>query len=89
MCEHNFNTPNGGIPITSDIHEKLPPDVQYAYEVFYKWWSQSGKRPKRSEMPTAVSEALVLIKQSPVPKHEGYTCADSCFIIGVEHSFVD
>lgn len=89
MCKNSFNTPNGGIPITPDIHEKLPPDVQYAYEVFYKWWQQSGERPKRSEMPTAVAEALTLIKETPVPGYESYTCADSCFIIGVENSFID
>lgn len=78
-----------GVPIPDDIHEQLPIDVQIAYECFHRWWEQSSDDPKRSDMPTEVAEALALIKQTPIPGLPGYTCADSCYIIGVEENFVD
>ena len=37
----------------------------------------------RKSMPADVKAAMDLILKTPIPGYEGYTCADSCYMVGV------
>jgi hypothetical protein len=81
MCG-GFHGPMG-IPITKDLHEQLPEETKKAFETFHAWFTDQ-ERPKRTDMPDEVAKALATIKETPIPGYEGHTCAESCYVRGVE-----
>jgi hypothetical protein len=77
-----------GIPIPRYLHERLPEETQQAFVTFDAWFNSQEVR-SRANMPSEVAQALETIKKTPIPGHEDYTCADSCYVIGVEGKLVE
>jgi hypothetical protein len=82
--------PNG-IPIEADIHEQYPDELKVAWKTFHNWWKKhfKGEPVYRAKMPPKVAEALEKITNAPIPTLEGYTGADSCYVIGVNMFLTD
>ena len=87
MCG-GFNVPMG-IPIPGYLHEQLPEDTQRAFEIFDAWFKNQDPPRRRADMPDDVAKALVTIKGTPIPGYEPRTCAESCYVIGVERMLVE
>lgn len=92
MCFSMHQGPPFGVPIPDETHEKFPPEVKAAWEKFDGWWKQAQDgevEMSRSAMPADVRQAMETIKSSPIPDSEGYTGADSCYMVGVEGQLED
>jgi len=89
--------PPYGIPIPEEIHERYSDELKAAWTKFDSWFQNARDESDfdepidRSTMPDDVKAAMDLIKKTPIPgfESEGYTGADSCYMIGVEMFLTD
>lgn len=84
-----YGTPNGGIPIQDEIHEQFPPEVKKAWETFHAWWREQDRPVSRTTMPEDIKQALMIMKEAPIPGYEGAHGSDSCYVLGVEANMID
>jgi len=91
MCM-GTGVPPYGIPITDDIHQMYPPEIQKAWRTFHNWWKNNfdGVNPvSRSKMSAKVAEALEAITNAPIPGYCDKTGKDSCYVIGINARLCD
>jgi len=78
-----------GIPITKELIQKFPKEVQQAWKVFDEWWHKQDSWPvKGKNMPEEVQKAFEIMKKAPIPGHEGCTGKDFCYIRGVMNNLI-
>ena len=81
-----------GVVITSEMHNKYPPEILEAWDIFHQWWVENfdGEHPiSRKTLPTQVSDALKKFTEAPIPDQKGATGANSCYILVVSSFLVD
>ena len=90
MCCGCGGGPPYGIPIEADTQALYSDELNAAWNKFDAWWQKALQENSdfepidRKLMPEDVKAAMELIKETPIPGFEGFTGADSCYIIGVE-----
>lgn len=87
MCGQ-YQTPTGGIPITSEIHEKFPENVKQAFEIFHGWLLDQDQPIKISSMPPEIASAYQTIKGASIPVYN-VSCQQSCYVLSVEKMLQD
>lgn len=84
-----------GIPIEDETHNLYSAELKEAWAKFDAWWKQAQESTKefelidRKTMPADVKAAMELILKTPIPGWDGYTGADSCYMIGVQMMMTD
>jgi hypothetical protein len=81
-----------GIPIEEEVHNQFSEPVKEAWKLFNDWWTKVYIEAHfvfvdESTMPADVKAARELILETPIPGYDGYTCKDSCYMIGVQRVF--
>ncbi len=84
-----FPTPSGGIPIPQAIHVQFPENVQAAWLTFHTWLMEQERPLSRKSMPVDVAAAYEIMKNEPIPEHEGYFGRDSCYVVSLENEMIE
>lgn len=90
MCNYHQSPPYG-IPIPAEIHDEFPEEVKKAWETFHQWWVENfdGCSVRRSSMPEDVKNAFQIMQNAKIPRYDGATGADSCYVMGVNRYLID
>jgi len=82
-----MQTPFRGVPIPQEIHDQFPQEVKDAWAKFHSWWMSQGGSASSDSMPPDIKEAFEIMKDAPIPEHEGFFGRDSCYVHGIEQMF--